>query len=1473
MKISDYNLLEKIDETNAFVVYRGVRQGDLQTVIIKVLNTASASPADISAFQRDYDIITGIDSRGIINTHQIFSSPEGMVLVLEDFNGVSVRQVLNSEGPFDIAYFLTVAMKLAQTLGELHSHGIVHGQLRPHYILINKNTEDVKLSRFGVESLITHENDTLYNQDVSRKYLMYLSPEQTGRLNRVTDSRSDLYSLGVVFYEMLTGEPPFRSDNPFQLIHFHLSQKPVPPHEKRPDIPPVLSDIILTLLNKEADDRYQDGFSLKADVEHCQQGLKTQKRIDRFELGKTNRSNHLFIPQKLYGRATEYQLLLSAFERMVPYKRGGEDDTLETEIVLVKGGAGTGKTFLANEIRPLVLERKAYFTYGKFDPSHKGIPYSAIIQAFQYLIRQILTERDDIIEHWKKAFLEALNPNAKIMTALFPDLEHIIGPQPDVAELGLKEARNRFILTFERFVAVFARQEHPVVLLIDNMHWADKASLQLLAYLLSRRNIRHLFFIGSYREHEMSPEHAFTLAIKKVAESGIRTTTIELENLDTDAISALIQDFLPWDKRECRVLADRMYRKTGGNPFFIKELLHTWIDNDVMGMGHTPAWTLDAIERSEIPTGLRDMLADRIRAISDPGKEILHVCACMGSRFEPDRVAMFTGRSPKEIDGILSDLIRRRLIKKADGDHMFFHDLVCEAVYAQMNDLEKSEKHYALGEFLLGVDGERVSDTQLYQIADHLYLGRDCRKEPSEIERLCTLNLACARKAKNATAYAAASEYLARAMALLNEDSWDSQYDLTFSIHKECIEIASFLDERERMNQFMETALAKARTIQDKALVYRSKIAACSAQEDINEALSAAFFFNDLLGLKITGSRREMTLRYIKLKMAFWGKTDEDILTLPDMTDPLALAALEVGSNLGYFLYTMSPQIVSSGVLYNVTHSLTLGLSPQTAFNFCVLGLVLISRFGKINDGYRFGKLGMKMAEKPLCQQFKARAIYIYYSQISHWKEPLASTLDPFLEGYRIGIENGDPLYAADNLGMHDAHMLKCGRRFSEAEPIIRDHCNKIKQLNQEQIFYRNSITHQFVLNMLGESDDPLKLKGSAFDEDRERPKWIEQDKRLLLALYWHHVLTLCVVFNNTGRGLKASEEIGARIDTSGSSLTVRVYRFLDSLIRLKAHFDLPGGEQKKNLKQINENLALMKTWARHAPMNNLHMYQLIMAEKARVLKKYKLAETLYEAAITSCREQNVVFDEMLATECAAHHYMALGKKNLARSYLMDTVQCCMKLDAAAKLRQLRDVHPDAFALSDPKAFPKPMALSGSGNVDYSAIVKASQNISEEITLSGLLSRLTAHVMGNTPATQCCILLDHHGDLRVVAQADIKHPQGTLLSVNVNDYENVLKSMVKQAAGTQRILSLENATREGNYTLDPYVVEHQPKSILCYPMVGGNKLIGVIYVENDLSRDAFGGTGVEVLGMLASQFIISYGHARLLKDMAENQGP
>lgn len=1493
MTIAGYNLLEMLHEGTTTFTYRAktTAKRDLEaaSIIIKTLKAEYPPVAELARLRHEYQILQSLDIEEIAKPLALESDRNGLALILADFDGESLAKAIATHR-FSLSQVLEIAIHLASMLAQLHQQHIVHQDIRPHNFLFHDKTLAVKLIDCGAATHLLRDNSAGRPVNVLEAALAYLSPEQTGRMNRSIDYRTDFYSLGITLYEMLTGQLPFRAADALEMIHCHIAKTPVPPHRVNSDIPEAVSDMVMKLLAKTAEDRYQSALGLKTDLERCLEMLRTSGTISRFKVGEYDLFSQFLIPEKLYGRDRELDVLMKTFDRVSAGK---------TEALLVKGYSGIGKSSLVHEIRKPIVGARGYFIAGKFDQFQRDVPYSAIIAAFQSLVKQLLAESAAQLQQWQTKLQAVLGSNAQLIIDVVPDVELIVGKQPALPDLAPLEAQNRFHLVFQNFIRVFCASEHPLVLFLDDLQWADSATLNLLDGMLTQAEIEHLFLLGAYRENEVSPGHPLMIALETLRANAIVIHEVTLAPLALADISCLIADTLHSDARSVQPLAELVIRKTSGNPFFVNQFLKTLYQDGLLTFVSSAQvgqsrwqWNIAEIAAIDITANVVELMIQKVRKLPDSTQWVLQLAACVGNRFDLQTLSTVYQRSPVQAyqdllpaleEGlvlstseftVLPDPIDPQLIRL---EFRFLHDRVQQAAYTLIDDRAKQATHLKIGQLLWQSTPLEMLPDKIFEIVDHLNSGIERIADAAERLEIAKLNFMAGQKAKAATACVAATKYLQAGLNQLDTDSWETEYGLTLSLHTEAAEVAFLSGDFATMQRLAEIVHNCAKTLLDSVKVYEIQIQAYMGQHQLLEALNTGLQALKQLGIEFPDSPSPTDIEQALGETAaiLSGKQPQDLITLAPMTDPHQLTAIRILSSIFSPCYSAMPPLVPLIVCKQVSLSIQYGNAPTSPFAYAVYSLLLCGAVGEIEQGYEFGQLALQLVSKLSAKEIEAKTCHLVRAGVQHWKEPAKNTLDPLLSAFSIGLETGDLEYAGYAIMVWSHYSFFVGKQLTHLEREIAAYTDAIAQISQETALNNTKICWQAILNLMGNTQNPCQLQGAVYDEEKMLPLHQQTNNQLALHYFYLHKLTLCYLLEDYPAALQTIPPLESSFGASTGQLTVVIFYFYDSLVRLATYPQASESQQQSILDRVKVNQEKMQQWADHAPMNHLHKYSLVEAERHRVLGENIAAMERYDQAIAQVRGTEYLNEEALADELAAKFYLAWGKEEIAQLYLQKAHSAYQRWGAERKVEHLVAKYPqflartfgkgEAIAASSTHASQHPDSIA---DLDLATVMKAAQALSGEIILSRLLTKLMQILLENAGAETGALILEKDSMLLIEATGSVSQDEITVQQSVAVEASPLPLSIINYVRQTQQNVVLNDASREGLFTTDRYILAYQPKSVLCIPIVHQAKLIGLLYLENNLTTGAFTEECVEVLQLLSSQAAISIENARLYQDLA-----
>ncbi|MBW4601320.1 MAG: AAA family ATPase [Calothrix sp. FI2-JRJ7] len=1469
IKIPGYSISERIYVGTRTIVYQAVREQDQAPVAIKLMRNPDPSFDEIVYFRNQYTIAANLNIPGIVQPYSLEIYGNGYALIME-FGGISLKDWLAST-QLSIPDFLSTAIQITTVLDQLHRNRVIHKDIKPANILINPDTQQIKITDFSISSLLLRETQQL-QRNILEGTLAYISPEQTGRINRGVDYRSDFYSLGVTFYELLTGQLPFTSNEPSELVHSHITKQPVAVDAINKNIPKVLAVIVSKLMAKNPEERYQSALGLKYDLEACLNLYHSNEGASNtiFPLGTKDISDRFLIPDKLYGRDTEVTTLLQAFARV---------STTGVEILLLRGFSGTGKTALVKEVQKPITQHHGYFIKGKYDQFARNVPLFGIIQAFSDLIEQLLTQSESQILKWKNLILDAVGDNGQVIIDVIPEVELLIGKQPPSTELDLTAAQNRFNLVFKKFIRVFCSAEHPLVIFLDDLQWADTASLQLIH--LFAVELEYLLLIGAYRDNEVNSTHRLMSTIDDIQNAGATIETITLNALSFDAVNQLVADTLLCNTDKTYSLTQYIYSKTQGNSFFTRELLNTLYTERVIYFDYEKSiwqWDESAAHNLPLSNDILEFIVLKLLSLPTATQDILKLAACIGNQFDLEILSTVSDIDAAALwkaiqEGLIltTSQVYKYYQSKADGmlidnneqltfRFQFLHDRVQQAAYALISEADKKSVHLKIGRLLLKSIVPASREERIFEIVNQLNYGVELITHQVERDELAQLNLIACRKARSTTAYSAAREYAKEGIKLLGEDSWQRYYEVTLALHELGTEIAYLCGELEQMEYFINQVTHNAHVLLHQIKVHEIKIQAYISQNRFADAISTALFILKRFGIEFTELPTPEDFQQAMAEVATYISENSinDLSVLAPMQSQDMLAAMRILSSVASAAYISSSPLYSLIIFKQVSISVQYGNAPCSAYAYATYGLILCAFGNDIEAGYRCGNAALKLL--PQASEFKAKVINLVYSFVLVWKTHLQKNIQPLLEGYHNGLETGDLEFGAYCAFNYCNLSYWSGKNLATLVDEIDLYNSAMRQTKQESARNFQRIFYQAALNLTTNNTNPIAFNGEVYNELEMLPVHTSVGDSYSLGTLYLHKLMLCVLFGENRQGVESSilaqQYAGAIAGTYYSALIP----FYSSLCQLGIYSKQTAEEQQIILTQVKQNQDKIKNWANHAPMNHLHKWYLVEAEQYRVLNNKVEAIECYDKAIALAQENGYINEEALCWELAAKFYLEWGKKIIAQTYMVKAYEAYQHWGAKTKLTHLMSNYPQLLTSLQSTISPiktdkfttiSTHSTTATEYLDFKAILKASQSLSSEIQLDNLISTLMQVVLENAGADKGVLLLLKNNILGVAAHS---HDEiNVLLPDNLINYARYAKKSV--------IINDVGASTE--WKEDGYFEKLHPQSVLCTPIINKSRLVGVLYLENNLIREAFTTDRVEILNLLCSQAAISLENATL----------
>lgn len=1473
LSLEKYALTEKIYEGLATVVYRGRRKEDGARVALKILKNDYPSPAEIERLSREHALLKSVDVPGIPRALGLEKHGGRLALAMEELPGRPLDDVLRSQR-LDLPAVLRIGASLSGVLGRLHLSGVVHKDVKPQNILVRLDVGEASLVDLGAAAHLSQDAQEL--PGVVEGTLAYVAPEQTGRMNRRVDHRADLYSLGVTLYELLLGALPFTSTDPVELVHSHVARMPAPPHERDPSIPRVVSDIVLKLLSKSSEERYRTAFGLQADLEACLARLSEAGYIEPFSLGRREQCADLRLSDRLYGRDVERRAVLAAWERA---GRGAR------ELLLLAGPAGVGKSVLVEELRADILRRGGYFVAGKFDQLNHSSPYAPLEHAFRELVRRVLTEPSEVLEVIRARLVQALGPNGRIVADLVPDVEHIIGAQPPVPELGPTESQNRFNLVFQRFLAAFTAPDRPFTLFLDDLQWADPATLKLLGALMTDPESAHLLVLSAYRDGEVDDTHPLALALAQLRRSGVPVSVVPLAPLGEAEVAAFIADTLGCGAAQVEPLAALLSEKTGGNPFFVGQLLRGLFRDGLITFDAsrgTLSWDLDAI-RASTDDDVVAFVTDKLRALSPSAQRALELAACVGHRFDLETLSALLGQTPADVTRALEEAMHAGFVSPVEPDgpppratrfreeppapapprprvHRFLHDRIQQAAYALIGEEQRRGVHLRIGRLLRARLGADSRDDELFAVVHHENLGAALIRDPEERLDLVRLNVAAARRAKAATAFAAASDYFDHAVALLDGTTWEREHERTFAIHAEQAECAYLCGRFEAAEALSQALLARARSLTERIVVERRRMELRATLGRFAEAVEIGLAVVGQLGIHIPDSeeaRGVVLVRQLAEIDAIVGdRPVEGLLhekTLANLEVETLQDLLMILCGAGYYV---SPTAYALPAIELVILSLQHGHSPYSPVAYMAYAFVLTALLGQHRRAEAFGELALALQSKYPNPQTECK-LHHMFGTFAHSCKPVRVALAHLERACSVGLELGDFAflsYAADN---SIPYKFALGMELSE----LRDDVTRLSALMQRtqdalSIAYL-SVAAGLVDNLLGRTKNRLTLSSDSFEEAGFAESMVRAG--LYPVACWFHVARLMVLFLHGD--YEGALQAAARAQELVLSATGQYFPTELSFFACLAAAARRPSAAPDEARRCDELLARhgekLAQWATHCPVNYQHKHLLVQAELARLGGRHDEATDAFDRAIEAAGAEGFARDEVIALERCALFHREKGRTLIARVYMAEAYAGYARWGATAKTAALSERFADL--LPAPVAAPQKSAalvttttrLDASGLLDATALVRAAQALVGEVVLDRVIERLMRLVVESSGAQRGVLLLARDHQLLVTARLDQERIEvGPPLPLEQT--ADVAGTIVRYVARTGEPVILDDARHDHRFAADPYLTRRRPRSILCLAMTQNERLTGILYLENNAAGSAFTRARTDLSCLLAS---------------------
>ncbi len=1492
--------------SHRYQVCRGRRLSDGRSVVLKTTTSPFPALGDLAKLKQEFEIARHIQSSSLATYYELVRHDNTYTVVLEDFAAQSLARYLDHR-TLAITEFFAIAIALTSTLAELHAHNLIHKNIEPSNILIaspgargdggseaSEPASDgpvIKLIDLGISSLLSREQQNLLAV-VNRRLegtLTHMAPEQTGRINRAVDQRADLYGLGVCLYQMLTGTLPFQADDPLELVHVHLTQLPQAPSRHRPEVPAALDAIVLRLLAKTPEERYQSAASVASVLGRCRQA-HAQGRVAEFRVEGTEGREYFHISQKLYGRQREVRMLLDAFSAAC---QGS------TELLLVSGYSGIGKTALVYEVQKPIVGRRGRFVAGKFDQYQRNIPYASFVQAFRGLARELLREDPEALVRWRYRLMAVLGAQARLITELLPELETILGPQPALPPLPAEEARHRFHGAFADFLRVFT-SEHPIVIFLDDLQWADPGTLSLLEALVGEGRIGNVLFIAAYRDNEVHAVHPMQQAIDRIRARHGRVDEIHLTPLTRQDLGDFIGDTLYQSPSEIGELVELVLRKTAGNPFFVRQLLTALHDDGDLAFEPIAGawqWDLKAIERRAQSDNVVDLMVQRIHTLPPACAKALQLAACIGNSFDLYTLVLVSGSTLKHKTADLWPALQSGLIVPVgdgyrtaklydddgpagpgeaessaiakEGRFAFLHDRVQQAAYSMVSDSERNPLHLRIARLWMEGSDDVASSKELFDIVNHYNIGLAHITQDQERYRLVELNLAAAQRTQASSAFAAMLQFALAATEALPAGAWQYRYDLACAVAITRSEAEGLRGDYERALAALDQAQAHVRNTLDVCHLVERKILFYKMSRDLNAAFATSSGTLAEFDIHLPRSPNQADLRaeLARTEAILAGRSLADLAELPEMASPQQRAICRILQEtwpVGFFLGSLGMHIVAMKM---VQLSAQHGNCPASAFGYMVYAFAQVFQFDNIDEGYRMGQVSLMLHERFEDRTVEAKILDMWGGLIQHYKEPIRCGKETLYRGFIRGMEAGDhqwASYCAANYG----HLSVVGDgTLSEAAAHLERALSVVGKYDQT-VTSTIQVSRETVASLIEGKDDPVRMVGRWADEDFLLRSARDNDDITSMFYVYFYKLIAAVVFDRREVLLSLQKDLGQTMAGGAGVWPNPVSHYLRALALLRVVGTLAPDERARHLDFVDHVLEKMRQWQVHAPENYTQMYELIAAEKCRLGGEIDRATRHYDAAIEAAREHGFIHDQALAAESAARCYRERGADKVADVYLREARYCYQRWGAHAKVAQLDDAHPQLRDGTMSQGHTTAPHQQEGMALDLLAVLRASHAISGELQRRELLQVLM-RTMAESAGADRAILIFRGAEQDALTVEAVYPEAQTPLPIPLLQSQDVPHGLVQLVARVGHTVRVGDVAAKNESVDEAYVRRARPRSVLCMPLTRLGQLIGVLYLENRLTPEVFTEERQQVLELLAAQAVVSIENARLYDELEQ----
>jgi len=1393
-------------------------------ILIKTYSTENMHPSMAAQIMDKFEAVKSIQSSAVPNVADIIRTDTSIELIMDLPFDTTLYEFMK-KGKTDTGLFLQIASQLAEITGDLHRKGHVMRRIIPSNILIKTEPLEIKFTDFCLHTETDYSETKIFRPDLAEKILPYISPEQTDRGTAPPDEQSDIYSLGIIFYELITGNVPFRSDDPFEITGMHKNDTPVPPVKIISRIPAVISDIILKLLEKNPDNRYHSCEGINEDLSRCLTQFQSKGTVKNFKPGLMDIPEKFHISGKYYGRDNELGLLTQAFSKALSGIK---------EFVCVSGPSGIGKTTVIQEMfRPRIHNRCLFIT-GKCDQLREEMPYNPLILAFQELIRSILNEPGEIIQIWRESILESLGTNGQIIIDVIPEIEKIIGSQEKIQELGSRESQNRFNLVFTNFIKVFSDPKRPLVIFMDDLQWVDPATLLVIKSITTDPEIKSIFFLGSYRDNEVTEFHSLSLAVNEIKKAGVPVIDIHVDSIEPESAQKLVSDTFKCSAEKAETLSKFAYTRTHGNPLLINQFLKSLHERKMIHFNHAEGWIWDisSIKSAFETDSMASLMALKISRLEQSDQDILKYASCIGSTFDLLTLSRLMGQDMEKILPRINRMIDEGFIVPSWDEYRFLHDRIYESATEILDIKERSLIHYRIGKLLLKHSSNEQINENIFIITNHLNLGKSHITRDMEKYELAKFNLKAGIKARLSVAYESAANHILAAGNILPQNSWADEYDLSIKIYMENFLCSYLTGDMEKSYSLFVDIMKNSGTNLEKAGLYNLNTMLLMNSSKPSMAIDLGIEGLKLLGINLSEKPSAVSLAVEKRKLSnrFKNGGIDSILNLPEMKDPGKIRAMDILLNIWMPANLSNPELRTLITIKMVNSSLKYGNCDISSFGYMAAAMIIGSEMGDYSTADALAHQAMKLNDKYGNTSLVSRNDVLYGSYLAHFRNHANTNIRYLKEGYRKGNESGDFYYAGVAAIIQSYTMVMKGDPLDNVYRTARKYLDFSMKIKNFHVSDALIIILRIIKLLRGETHGVDSLSDDKFHEE----SFINsiKEKEVIQPLYMYRIFKsrTLYLFEEYSEALSIIPPESEIYGYHFSTLLVPEQYFMHSLAITAVFEELSFKEKIRYMYILRKNMKKLKKWADNSPENFLHKYLIISAEINRIRRKGFKAIKLYNKAIRSAAENGYTNNLAIANELAGKFYISTGFNETAASHLNAALQSYIKWGATAKVSHMKSRYSE-IQDADQKSGRHKTEKAESGS-EKSLINTFVKQVADEDHLPGILRQIINASVRISGADKAYIVLKKQNRYTVEAEKNTGSDEIRILrSLTLTETDILPVSIIKHVSKTGKYLFINFSEDDMNFGTDPFIVKNTPACIICTPVTSRDETVGIVYLE------------------------------------------